>query len=113
MLRRRFCFCVACAVAALAAYLMMFATPAAATAQDKATPKAKDTPPVTAVSFIKDVAPILKENCFACHDAKKKSGKHEMTTFEKLMAGGSDGPQITAGKAKDSDFHDLIVTTEQ
>ena len=101
MLRRRFCFCVLCATAALTAYLMMFASLPRAAAQDKG------------VSFIKDVAPILKENCFACHDAKKKSGKYDMTTFEKLMAGGPDGPPITAGKSKDSDFHDLIVTTEQ
>jgi len=101
MLRRRFCFCVLCATAALTAYLMMFASASVARAQDKG------------VSFITDVAPILKENCFACHDAKKKSGKYDMTTFEKLMAGGPDGSPVTAGKAKESEFHDLIVTTEQ
>ncbi|HEX4614127.1 MAG TPA: c-type cytochrome domain-containing protein [Urbifossiella sp.] len=104
MLRRRFCFCVACAAAALTAYLLMFAAPSAASAQPPAGGKT--------VSFINDVAPVLKENCFACHDAKKKSGKYDMTTFEKLMAGGADGPPVTAGKAKESDFHDLIVTSE-
>lgn len=104
MFRRRYCLCFLCAAAALAAYLMLFATPAPLAAQDKTGTKA--------VSFINDVAPILKENCFACHDAKKKAGKYDMTTFEKLMAGGGDGPPITAGKAKDSEFHDLIVTAE-
>ena len=54
------------------------------------------------VSFINDVAPILKENCYACHDAKKRSGKYDMTTFEKLMAGGPGGEPITAGKPADS-----------
>ena len=44
------------------------------------------------LSFNRDIRPILSENCFACHDAKKKSGKYDMTTFEKLMAGGPDGP---------------------
>ena len=52
------------------------------------------------VSFINDVAPILKENCFACHDAKKKSGKYEMTTYEKIMAGGANGEPIARGQAE-------------
>jgi len=65
------------------------------------------------VSFINDVAPILKENCFACHDAKKRSGKYDMTTFEKLMAGGSDGEPVLAGKAADSEMHRLMVTKEE
>jgi hypothetical protein len=69
--------------------------------------------PPKPVSFINDVAPILKESCFACHDAKKRSGKYDMTTFEKLLAGGSGGEPITAGKPKESDFHDLIVTKDE
>jgi hypothetical protein len=66
----------------------------------------------TPLSFIADVAPILKENCFACHDSKKKSGKYDMTTFQRLMAGGEDGPAITAGKPEDSEAYTLIVTDE-
>ena len=80
---RRFCACILCAVAAAVVYFLMFATPQSASAQQAGK-----------VSFINDVAPILKENCFACHDAKKKSGKFDMTTFEKLMAGGSNGEPI-------------------
>lgn len=64
------------------------------------------------VSFIADIAPILKENCFACHDAKKKAGKYDMTTFEKLLAGGTSGEPITAGKPHDSEFFTLIVTAD-
>lgn len=62
------------------------------------------------VGFLKDVAPILQEHCFACHDARRKNGKYDMTTFEKLMAGGANGEAIVAGKPAESDFHDLIVT---
>lgn len=65
------------------------------------------------VSFINDVAPILKENCYACHDAKKRSGKYDMTTFEKMMAGGSDGEPVMAGKIADSDLHKLMVTKDE
>jgi hypothetical protein len=65
------------------------------------------------VSFINDVAPILKENCFACHDAKKRAGKYDMTTFEKLMLGGAGGDQIVPGDPVKSEFHYLMVTDEE
>ena len=86
MLRSRTCYCVVCAVAAatVAALLLLAGTPAAVA----------QTPANKKVSFINDVAPILKENCFACHDAKKKSGKYDMTTFEKMLAGGANGEPL-------------------
>ncbi|HJZ91076.1 MAG TPA: c-type cytochrome domain-containing protein [Gemmataceae bacterium] len=65
------------------------------------------------VSFINEVAPILKENCFACHDAKKRSGKFDMTSFEKLMTGGAGGEGITAGKHDDSELYALIVSQKE
>src|SRR5580698_9867309 len=101
---RSFCACALCAVAAAIAYLMMFAAPQTVSAQPAAGKP---------VSFINDVAPILKENCLACHDARKKSGKYDMTTFEKLMAGGANGEQIVPGKPQDSEFYSLMVTAEQ
>src|SRR5579872_2591218 len=102
-MRRPFCACILCAIAAVVAYMLLFASPSTASAQAAGKP----------VSFINDVAPILKENCLACHDAKKKSGKYDMTTFEKLMAGGANGEQIVAGKPETSEFHTLMVTAEQ
>ncbi|MGF1579724.1 MAG: c-type cytochrome domain-containing protein [Gemmataceae bacterium] len=54
------------------------------------------------VSFINDVAPILKKNCFGCHNAKKKSGKLDMTTFEKFRTGGRHDDPIEPGRPKDS-----------
>ena len=77
-----------------------------------AAPHAPAQEPGKPVSFINDVAPILKENCFACHDAKKKSGKYDMTTVEKIMEGGTNGEPIVPGKPETSDFHDLIVTSD-
>src|SRR5215468_6229674 len=98
MLRRRFCFCVLCALAAVLAYLLLFTAKPADAAAPAALPAAvapEEAQPGKPVSFINDVAPILKENCFACHDAKKKAGKFDMTSYEKLMAGGANGEQIT------------------
>lgn len=101
MIRRRFCCCVLCAVAAAVFYFLMIANAPAAHAQAK-----------KPVSFVNDVAPILKENCFVCHDSKKKSGKYDMTSYEKLMAGGSGGEPVEAGKPEKSDFYELIVTKD-
>ena len=76
MLRSRYCFCVLCvtlgAALALALYLL---APRPAAAADPA-PAAKGP-----VSFINDVAPILKENCMGCHGAKNPKGKLDMTKF--------------------------------
>ncbi len=99
---RRYCACIVCAVAAAITYFLLFASPQVASAQ-----------PPKPVSFINDVAPILKENCFACHDSRKKSGKYDMTTFEKIWAGGANGEPIAPGKPLESDFFTLMVTTEQ
>jgi hypothetical protein len=97
---RNFRFCFLCAVTA-ALLLLALGSGSRLNAADKP------------VSFINDVAPILKENCFACHDAKKRSGKFDMTTYEKLMAGGSGGEQIASGKPGESDLYSLTVSTEE
>lgn len=103
MLRRRFCCCVLCGLAAALAYFLLFGSPPSASAQPADKP----------LSFITDVAPILKENCLACHDAKKKSGKYDMTTFEKLLAGGANGEPVTPGKPAESELYNLMVTADQ
>jgi hypothetical protein len=63
------------------------------------------------VSFINDVAPILKENCFACHDSKRRKGKLDMTTFENFRKGGSREDPIEAGKPEESTLIDLVTAT--
>lgn len=93
--------CIFCALASLVIYLFFVAGVTVASAQEKP------------VSFIRDVAPILKEYCFTCHDAKKKSGKYDMTTVEKLLEGGANGEPIVAGKPEESEFYELIVTQDE
>src|ERR1700752_4015933 len=93
------CYCVFCAALGLPlAWLMLFGAAPAARAQAPKGP----------VSFINDVAPILKENCFACHDAKRKKGKLEMTTYENLRKGGSRDEPIVPGNAKVSLIIELL-----
>jgi WD40 repeat protein/mono/diheme cytochrome c family protein len=76
------------------AYLLLSAQPV----------RAQNVPADKPVSFMDHVAPILKENCFACHDAKKRKGKLDLTTFERLLKGGDQGETVTAGKPEESNL---------
>lgn len=74
----------------------------------EAEPPAADRP---AVGFFKDVAPILLRNCVGCHNAKKAESKYDMSTFNKMLAGGvmADGePVWTPGEPDESYFVELI-----
>jgi hypothetical protein len=96
------CYCIFCTALGLAlAWLMLFASIPAARAQA----------PTGPVSFINDVAPILKENCFACHDAKKKKGKLEITSYDTLRKGGSRDEPIVPGASKKSLIIELLTMT--
>jgi WD40 repeat protein len=62
------------------------------------------------VSFIRDVAPILVENCIACHNPRKSESKYVMTTFAQFAKGGQQGEGITLepGKPEESNLIELI-----
>ncbi len=95
-------YCIFCTALGLAlAWLMLFGAAPAARAQGQKGP----------VSFINDVAPILKENCFACHDAKKKKGKLEITSYENFRKGGSRDEPIVPGESKKSLIIELLTMT--
>jgi WD40 repeat protein len=99
--------CFLCALVGLALVLFLLLT--------QSTPQANAQPPAAGqkpVSFINDVAPILKDRCFACHDAKKKKGKLDMTTFETLRKGGSHKDPIEDGKPDDSLMIDLLTAND-
>ena len=101
MYRNRFsCYCILCAILGLALAWLLFFAPASVQAQGPKGP----------VSFITDVAPILQKKCFACHDAKKKKGKFEMTTWENFRKGGSKDDPIETGKSKDSLLISLVTS---
>jgi mono/diheme cytochrome c family protein len=62
------------------------------------------------LSFMRDVAPILIENCIACHNPRKSESKYVMTTFSQLAKGGQQGEGITLvpGKPEESYLVELI-----
>jgi len=101
MLRRPLCLCVLCGAIGLLLAVLYWLRPQSAQAQEPAPPKGS-------ISFINDVAPILKENCFACHDAKKRKGKLDMTTYENLRKGGDKEDPIMPGKPDESYLIDAL-----
>jgi WD40 repeat protein len=70
-------------------------------------PKAAESP-TPPVSFMKDVAPILVQNCIACHNPRKSESKYDMTSFEGLTKGGQTGDNVTPGHAEESYLIELI-----
>lgn len=54
-------------------------------------------------SFSKDVLPILRAQCFGCHQDAKKQGGYLMTRFQDMLQGGeSTSIAIVPGKANES-----------
>src|SRR5262245_51493103 len=99
----RLCVCVLCAALGAALALLMLFTPQRAAAQQPKGP----------VSFINDVAPILKENCFACHDSKKRKGDLDMTTYERFRKGGKKDNPVADGKPEESLIIDALTAKDK
>jgi hypothetical protein len=60
---------------------------------------AEDRPetPLRAVSFSKDVLPILKASCQKCHSGKDSKGGIDLSSYTTLKKGGKDGPVFVEG----------------
>ncbi len=63
------------------------------------TPTATPTPEVASVSFQKDVLPVFKSKCSACHGSIKGLA---LTSFVEVMKGGENGPVVVPGDAEAS-----------
>ena len=66
-----------------------------------------------AVSFVRDVAPILVRRCVACHGGKKAESNYRLDTHEALLkAGDFDLDPITAEDIDDSELFRLIISED-
>ena len=54
-----------------------------------------------AVSFRREVAPILLEHCVACHNAKQAEGGYRLDTFAELIKAGDSGVDPIAAQEED------------
>ncbi len=68
------------------------------------------------LSFKQDIAPILVANCVGCHTGNGRGlrvGKLDMSSFDKLMAGGKRGVDIIGGDAEGSMLVKMIKGEEK
>src|SRR5262245_20025311 len=65
------------------------------------------------VSFKRDVAPVLLNNCLACHGPKKAEAGYRIDTFERLTAAGdSTQPGFAAKDLDGSEAFRRITSTD-
>ncbi len=65
------------------------------------------------VSFKRDIAPLLLDNCLACHGPKKAEGGYRIDSFERVMkAGDSEAAPFTAKDVDDSESYRRLITDD-
>src|SRR5688500_18867207 len=66
-----------------------------------------------APSFKRDIAPLLLNNCLACHGPKKAEGGYRIDTFEQVTAAGDSTQPGFVGKDLDgSEAFRRIISTD-
>lgn len=71
---------------------------------------AADPPKVT---YADHVLPLLRDKCIGCHNAEKGKGGLDLSTYFKLMAGGSSGEVVKPGDADGSRLFLLAAHKEE
>lgn len=56
------------------------------------------------VSFHREIAPLLKRNCVACHKPGKTKGGLDVTTHAAILKGGKSGGTVAAGHPAESEL---------
>src|SRR5262245_57429729 len=54
------------------------------------------------VDFEKEVLPIFRRNCLACHSATEAESDLVLESPQTILKGGSEGPAVVAGKSAES-----------
>lgn len=55
-----------------------------------------------AVDFEKEILPVLKNNCLACHNTTKAKGGLNLETPQLIRKGGDSGPAVSPGQSAES-----------
>lgn len=70
--------------------------------------------PAAPVSFSREIAPILADQCLECHRAEKAKGSYRLDSFARLLQPGDSGQAaVVAGKPEASLLHGLLVTRDE
>jgi hypothetical protein len=61
------------------------------------------------VDYLRDVKPILKERCYACHGPLRQKSGLRLDTAALIRKGGKGGPVVVTGKADESPLIDAVL----
>lgn len=61
------------------------------------------------VDYVRDIRPLLKLRCFACHGALKSQAGLRLDTTNLMLKGGQSGPAIEPGKSTESLLLDAVT----
>jgi hypothetical protein len=61
------------------------------------------------LDFVRDIQPILKEHCVACHGDKKQKGQLRLDAKTLALRGGVSGPAILPGRGKESRLVSILL----
>ena len=64
------------------------------------------------VDYSRDIKPILKERCFACHGALKQKAGLRLDSAAMMRRGGDGGPAVVAGKVAGSLLVERITSKD-
>lgn len=70
-------------------------------------------PAAFAVDYLKDIHPILAENCYSCHAGENRKGGLFMETRDGLLKGSENGPVVVEGKSAESLLIQLVTTQDE
>jgi len=68
--------------------------------------------PQDRLAYAEVVVPIVEAKCYDCHEPENDKGDLIMTTWEGLLAEGTDGPALVPGVAEDSFMIKLLEVPE-
>lgn len=68
--------------------------------------------PASAALYLKDIKPVLKDRCFACHGGLQQKGNLRLDTAEFMRKGGDGGPAIVEGQPDASELISRITSTD-
>jgi hypothetical protein len=69
-------------------------------------------PPAEPVDYLRDIKPILKSRCYACHGALKQESGLRVDTGHSLRQGGDNGPAVVPEEAETSPLIARVSATD-
>ncbi len=61
------------------------------------------------ISFSQKIAPILRDHCLTCHNARNPQGQYIVATYANVMGSGESGPAVAPGEAEKSPLYKLTA----